>query len=272
MPDIATPMRINKATTAQAAAELLVAPTTAGRKPLVVQAMPSQTGNLLELQSSTGSLLSFFLSSGNLRLGTPLGGVQPSTSLAICAPYADRNTWPNLAVVSNDAQAADKGGTLSLCGVYDDAGGTSPFVRFAAGKDNGTSGDTGAYLSIACRPAGASMTERLRITSTGSLELRNGTTVNVAIDNTGTFSTPVKLGEGVNVVTGTTTGTKFGTTNLQKLGWWNAAPVIQNAGWTVTAGYTADRSFNPASTTLNETAAVLGTLIDTLKSYGLLAA
>lgn len=33
----------------------------------------------------------------------------------------------------------------------------------------------------------------------------------------------------------------------------------------VTAGYTTDRSFNPSSTTLNEVANVLGSLIDDLR-------
>lgn len=76
--------------------------------------------------------------------------------------------------------------------------------------------------------------------------------------------------EGANIVLGTVTGTKIGTTVTQKIGWWNATPVVQNTGWTATAGYTALRSFNPQTTTLAEVARLLGTLVDTLKSYGLL--
>jgi Head domain of trimeric autotransporter adhesin len=45
-----------------------------------------------------------------------------------------------------------------------------------------------------------------------------------------------------------------------------------NAGWAVTAGYAADKAFSPESTTLTECARVLGTLIDALKTYGILAA
>ena len=78
------------------------------------------------------------------------------------------------------------------------------------------------------------------------------------------------LTEGANIALGAATGTKIGTANTQRIGFWNATPTTQNMGWSVTGGYTADRAFNPASTTLTEVATVLGTLIDTLKSYGLL--
>lgn len=37
------------------------------------------------------------------------------------------------------------------------------------------------------------------------------------------------LGEGVDIVTGTTTGSKIGTAVSQKIGFWNATPVIQQA-------------------------------------------
>lgn len=76
--------------------------------------------------------------------------------------------------------------------------------------------------------------------------------------------------DGVNLVTSTTTGTKWGTGTTQKQSWWNATPVVQNTGWAATAGYTALKSFNSTTCTLNELARVTATLIDALKSYGLL--
>lgn len=83
-------------------------------------------------------------------------------------------------------------------------------------------------------------------------------------------STLFFLLDGVNVSTGTTTGTKWGTGTTQKQSWWNATPVVQNTGWAATAGYTALKSFNPQTATLAETARLLGTLVDALKTYGLL--
>ena len=45
-----------------------------------------------------------------------------------------------------------------------------------------------------------------------------------------------------------------------------------STGWAVTAGYTADKAFNPEATTVTELARVVGTLIDVLKANGLLGA
>lgn len=79
------------------------------------------------------------------------------------------------------------------------------------------------------------------------------------------------LAEAADIAVGTTTGSKFGTSATQKLGFWGTTPVVRNTGWTATAGYTALRTLDPQTDTLFETMRVLGTLIDTLKSYGILA-
>jgi hypothetical protein len=72
-----------------------------------------------------------------------------------------------------------------------------------------------------------------------------------------------------NIITDTTTGTKVGTATNQKLGFWNSTPVVQDTGWTIT-NKSADRVLDCNATTLDELADVVGTLVDTLKSYGLL--
>ena len=78
---------------------------------------------------------------------------------------------------------------------------------------------------------------------------------------------------GPSIAFPTAAGTKIGTATTQKLAFWNAAPVAQPAGWSVTAGYTATKTFNPESTTLTEVARVLGTLIDqVVKATGLAGA
>lgn len=75
-----------------------------------------------------------------------------------------------------------------------------------------------------------------------------------------------------NVVLGTATGTKFGTATTQKMAWWNATPVVQSTGWSVTAGYTASKSFDPETASLLQANRVLGTLVDLLKTYGIVGA
>lgn len=48
--------------------------------------------------------------------------------------------------------------------------------------------------------------------------------------------------------------------------------ITPNTGWSVTAGYTVDKAFNPESTTVTEVARALGTLIDALKAQNILGA
>lgn len=54
------------------------------------------------------------------------------------------------------------------------------------------------------------------------------------------------------------------------LGFYNATATTQSTGWSVTGGYTTDKAFDPETAGALEVARVLGTLVDALKSYGLL--
>jgi hypothetical protein len=108
-----------------------------------------------------------------------------------------------------------------------------------------------------------------------SVDGRTGTVVlsDLYVNVTGdTMTGALTFADGANIVAGTTTGTKIGTGATQKIGFWNAAPVVQNTGWSVTAGYTAQRSFNPEAASLYDVARTLGTLVDQLKTYGLVGA
>jgi hypothetical protein len=99
---------------------------------------------------------------------------------------------------------------------------------------------------------------------------RNFFAGNIGIGTSGTLSQALVFADAKNMSFGTTTGTKIGSAITEKLAFWNATPVVQNAGWSATAGYTATRTFNPESTSVTELARVVGTLVDTLKTYGLL--
>lgn len=83
------------------------------------------------------------------------------------------------------------------------------------------------------------------------------TDIKVALVNLGLLATgvsPLDLGagalgsgthtlsEGANLVVGTATGTKIGTATTQKLGFWNASPVVQSAVATITNNVTAGGS------------------------------
>lgn len=76
---------------------------------------------------------------------------------------------------------------------------------------------------------------------------------------------------GRDIITNTTTGMKIGTDPTQKIGWWDATPVVQSTGWSAT-NVSTDKTFDASNTSLSEVANVLGTLIEDIKTYGLLGA
>ena len=84
--------------------------------------------------------------------------------------------------------------------------------------------------------------------------------------------TALTILDAVNFSLGTTNGTKIGTSATQKLGFWNATPVVQNTGWGSITNVTTDRVYDANATTIDELADVLGTLISTLRTYGILGA
>ena len=103
--------------------------------------------------------------------------------------------------------------------------------------------------------------------------LLGGTTNGIQIDKGGilSFIGTSKIKDGTNIPFDTTTGTKIGTGATQKIGFWNAAPVVQSTGWSAING-SGDKSFDVSATTLGEVADVLATLVNQLKTYGILGA
>ncbi len=186
MPTIVTQLRVQRPTTSYGNVEQIVSPVAVGRRALILQGQPGQTAPLLDCQSSTAASLAAITADGWMRVGTQMSGIQTFIPVSVCAPYKDANTGSHLSLMTNDPQAVDKGAAITLGGARDDAGTVStPFARLSAGKANGTAGDYGGYLSLWAQPMGASMRERLRIPSTGGLEVRDGGTVLAAVDATG---------------------------------------------------------------------------------------
>jgi hypothetical protein len=65
--------------------------------------------------------------------------------------------------------------------------------------------------------------------------------------------------------------TTLGDAGTDAIGFYGATPAVRSTGWSAT-NVTSDKVFDANSTTVAELADVLGTLIDTLKTYGLIAA
>ena len=109
-------------------------------------------------------------------------------------------------------------------------------------------------------------TERARITAGGNVLV--GTTTDDGANKL-QVNGSVGLAEAGNIVVGTTTGTKIGTATTQKLGFWNATPIVQPASASQAAvattgatnvtpfGYTTSAQANAIVTLVNEIRAVL---------------
>jgi hypothetical protein len=78
------------------------------------------------------------------------------------------------------------------------------------------------------------------------------------------------FGEAVNIIVGTTTGTKFGTATTQKMGWWNTTPIVQPTTAVAAATFVANTSLIS-----NDTATfdgyTIGQVVKALRNMGLLA-
>lgn len=120
-----------------------------------------------------------------------------------------------------------------------------------------------AGLFYAGRPGGCPLGLRLDASQTANaFEIRNSSiTTQLAI-----------AANGRDFILDTTTGTKWGTATNEKQGWWNATPVVQNTGWGSITNVSSDKAYDANATTIDELADVLGTLIATLVTYGVLGA
>ena len=101
------------------------------------------------------------------------------------------------------------------------------------------------------------------------------TTLGVGTGDSPTFA-GLTIADAGNIVLNTTTGTKIGTATGQKIGFYNATPVIQQAGTGETVGFTAGggTTVTDASTftgNVGSTAYRISDIVKALKNLGLLA-
>ena len=121
------------------------------------------------IQSISNTDATFPLTLNGLGGNVGIGTASPDAKLEINDTNKAINTKGNLFVSTTDALAIDKGGQISLGGVWS---GTSQiqFAGIAGRKENATSGNAGGYLQLSTtNSAGGNLTERMRIDSTGNV-------------------------------------------------------------------------------------------------------
>jgi hypothetical protein len=118
-------------------------------------------------------------------------------------------------------------------------------VKVAAGKYVQQDGTVGTYAGVATQAITASTTKVLYLDGASSWALTLGTsypstphirlatvvastsTITSVTDDRQCFEVVGSFADGVNITLGSSTGTKIGTSTSQKLGFWNATPIVQ---------------------------------------------
>jgi hypothetical protein len=225
--------------------------------------------------------------------------------------YSGTTQWSSVVAIGNTARVDGNGtvaigvnanagaaGAVAIGADHSNAGAsTTTANEFKFGTANHTYNFPGASMRIGTNPA-----------TTGAVRLPNGTAGAVAFrtaDNTadvrslyltGTDDLMVSSGSGKYLymahggvaiaqfssagltfnpgydITTYGNGMRIGSASNQKFGYWGATPVVRDTGWSVTAGYTSSKSFDPETASLLQSNRVLGALIDVLKTYGILGA
>lgn len=140
-------------------------------------------------------------------------------------------------------------------GIYFDGGGLNNSIEWSGDTNiyrsyaSGLATDDDFYLSVDGKSLFLGAGFDLQLIHNGTNSLINNFTGELRID--GSAATGVRL--------------------MGSLGFFNTLPVAQNTGWSVT-NVTTDRVYDANSTSLDEIADVLGTLINQLKTYGLIGA
>lgn len=139
-------------------------------------------------------------------------------------------------------------------GLYDVGGGSGYGFGIQANLLQIFANTSGDRVGIGYGNSG-SFTETLTVKSSG---------VGIGANNPG--ATTLTLGDGINLVVGSTNGTKIGTATTQKIGFYNATPIVRPSAYTQTYS-TADKT-HAARTASALTDSTGGTADTTLQSIG----
>ncbi len=192
-------------------------------------------------------------SSNVLTLATQQGGAGTGRDIALTTASGTGLSLSNLASTSGyiQALASKVDSTASAVGI-----GVAPTWQASSGTN------TTVNLAPTIAQSGAAAYTVLQInpteSSTGSgaktlIDAKVGGNSKFTVSNAGS----VTLADAANLAVGTTTGTKIGTAPTQKLGFYNATPVVQPTGAALTALSTLGLVSSPTLSTADLTSGTL---------------
>lgn len=172
-------------------------------------------------------------------------------------PTISDGTGPSL-TLKTAAQIVDESRTYLVVGMPDDASDEKTFgVELAEYRTKLFTLPAAQTLAMAAND--------LTLTGTGVFTVPNITSVG-----------HVSIGDASNLIIGSTTGSKIGTASTQKIGLWNAVPVVQPSSTGTTTGFTAGISTPVLSDStftggVGSTAYTIGDVVKHLKTIGIIA-
>jgi hypothetical protein len=146
------------------------------------------TDSYISFETNTGSALTEKLRitpSGNVGIGTSA----PSEPLVVSSLLRDYTSAQfSTLLQSTTPQSAGRGGSLGLAG--ETGGGITAFGGIIGAKENSVFAETGGYLAFTTRANGGSLTEKVRILSSGGITFNGDTAAANALDDyeEGTFT------------------------------------------------------------------------------------
>lgn len=149
-----------------------------------MQGAVSQSGDLAQFRNSSGTALTVVNSAGSVGIGATsprakldvtVGTPSIAGNTSDVANFTGANATvasnnANISVNTTDAQAVDKGGSISLGGLWRAASNdNAAFAQIRGAKTNSADGNFSGYLAFSTRTSGSNLAEAMRIDNSGSV-------------------------------------------------------------------------------------------------------
>ena len=233
----------------------------------------TQTNGSLNL-SSNGNGPIVFNSLWNL---TATGNLAPIASNGLdvgSSTYRIRSLYAGTSISLSGTTVTTSTPMLNLSQTWNNAA-----ITFTGISANITKTAAGASSKIMDLQLNGSSVFTVNSANTGDLfTVLNSSAVTMfgVSDTAVTVNNDLNIGDAINVVVNNTTGTKIGTATGQKLGFFNATPVVQRSTTGTTTGFTAGAgtavlSDSTFTGSVGSTAYTIGDVVRALKELGFLA-